>query len=174
MSIAAASILAKTYRDECMQNYHLKYPEYKWNQNKGYPTLQHRKAIQKYGITEYHRKTFSVKPVQQLVLFLSLIHIYLESTEFWEDIENIPTTQFYRVAYNPHLPDQYYGGAQDNGTTGGNSSFINEWPRIYGGDGFQMVFHPEDPDIFYVSTQNGNINITPVSYTHLSTLVPNF
>ncbi|MBK6363114.1 MAG: hypothetical protein IPF52_06285 [Saprospiraceae bacterium] len=84
----------------------------------------------------------------------------LESTEFWEDIENIPTTQFYRVAYNPHLPDQYYGGAQDNGTTGGNSSFINEWPRIYGGDGFQMVFHPEDPDIFYVSTQNGNINIT--------------
>ncbi|MBK6563845.1 MAG: ribonuclease HII [Saprospiraceae bacterium] len=69
MSIAAASILAKTYRDECMQNYHLKYPEYKWNQNKGYPTLQHRKAIQKYGITEYHRKTFSVKPVQQLVLF---------------------------------------------------------------------------------------------------------
>lgn len=84
----------------------------------------------------------------------------IESTEIWEDIENIPTTQFYRVGYNPHAPDSYYGGAQDNGTTGGNSTFINEWPRIYGGDGFQMVFHPENPDIFYVSTQNGNIGVT--------------
>ncbi len=78
----------------------------------------------------------------------------------WEDIENIPTTQFYRVAYNPHQPDWYYGGAQDNGTTGGNADMINGWPRIYGGDGFKPVFHPDDPLIFYCETQLGNIVVT--------------
>ncbi len=78
----------------------------------------------------------------------------------WQDLENIPTTQFYRVAYNPHQPQFYYGGAQDNGTTGGNSDNINNWPRIFGGDGFQPVFHPTDPDIFYVETQNGDISVT--------------
>ncbi|MCO6492334.1 MAG: T9SS type A sorting domain-containing protein [Phaeodactylibacter sp.] len=74
----------------------------------------------------------------------------------WEDIENIPTTQFYRVAYNPHLPDLYYGGAQDNGTTGG-PSLAEEWPRIYGGDGFQVAFRPDRPEVMYAETQNGGI-----------------
>jgi photosystem II stability/assembly factor-like uncharacterized protein len=78
----------------------------------------------------------------------------------WSDLENIPTTQFYRVGYNPHNPDWYYGGAQDNGTTGGNKDMINDWPRIWGGDGFQPVFHPDNPDIFYVETQRGNISVT--------------
>lgn len=78
----------------------------------------------------------------------------------WEDLENIPTTQFYRVAYNPHTPEFYYGGAQDNGTTGGNEQTLNEWERIFGGDGFQAVFHPNDPNIFYVETQNGGIQVT--------------
>lgn len=80
--------------------------------------------------------------------------------ENWEDIENIPTTQFYRVAYNPHEPDLYYGGAQDNGTTGGNAAGIDAWERIYGGDGFQPLFHPDDPLVFYVETQNGSISVT--------------
>jgi photosystem II stability/assembly factor-like uncharacterized protein len=78
----------------------------------------------------------------------------------WEDIEDIPTTQFYRVAYNPHAPDLYYGGAQDNGTTGGNAASFGEWERIYGGDGFQPLFHPGDPQVFYVETQNGSISVT--------------
>ncbi|GAB4254568.1 MAG: hypothetical protein Kow0027_20760 [Saprospiraceae bacterium] len=78
----------------------------------------------------------------------------------WTDIENIPTTQFYRVGYNPHQPDMYYGGAQDNGTSGGNAQHINEWERIYGGDGFQVAFHPEIAEVFYVETQNGNISVT--------------
>lgn len=78
----------------------------------------------------------------------------------WEDIENIPTTQFYRVGYNPHKPQYYYGGAQDNGSTGGYAEIINDWERIFGGDGFQMLFHPENPDIFYVQTQNGGIFVT--------------
>lgn len=79
---------------------------------------------------------------------------------YWNDIENIPTTQFYRVAYNPHEPDFYFGGAQDNGTTGGNSDDINDWVRIFGGDGFQAIFHPDIPEVFYVETQRGNITMT--------------
>ena len=75
-------------------------------------------------------------------------------------IENIPTSQFYRVAYNPHEPTNYYGGMQDNGSSGGNAANINDWPRIYGGDGFQMVFHPFDPNLFFVETQNGGISMT--------------
>jgi len=78
----------------------------------------------------------------------------------WVDMENIPTTQFYRVAYNPHEPELYYGGAQDNGTTGGNKDIINEWPRIYGGDGFQAAFHPILENVMYAETQNGNIVVS--------------
>ncbi len=58
LSIASASILAKTYRDEFMENLHQQFPHYQWNKNKGYPTLAHREAIRKFGITTYHRKTF--------------------------------------------------------------------------------------------------------------------
>ena len=58
LSIAAASVLAKTYRDDYMTALHERYPEYGWNQNKGYPTSIHRNAIQKFGITPFHRKSF--------------------------------------------------------------------------------------------------------------------
>lgn len=75
----------------------------------------------------------------------------------WEKIENIPTSQFYRVAYNSFTPDFYYGGMQDNGTSGGSADNINDWLRYFGGDGFTAVFHPEDENIFYFETQNGNI-----------------
>jgi len=59
-SIAAASVLAKTFRDEFMEKLHLEYPEYGWNKNKGYPTAFHRAAIMRYGITPYHRKSFTL------------------------------------------------------------------------------------------------------------------
>ena len=58
LSIAAASVLAKTYRDDYMTALHERHPEYGWNQNKGYPTSIHRNAIQKFGITPFHRKSF--------------------------------------------------------------------------------------------------------------------
>lgn len=58
LNIAAASILAKTYRDAYMCQIHEEYPMYNWKQNKGYPTIEHREAIKKYGITKYHRKSF--------------------------------------------------------------------------------------------------------------------
>lgn len=61
-SIAAASILAKTYRDEYMLKIHHEYPVYEWCKNAGYPTVEHRAAIRKYGITAYHRKSFRLLP----------------------------------------------------------------------------------------------------------------
>jgi len=64
MSIAAASVLAKTYRDEFMQKIDKEFPHYYWKQNKGYPTKQHRNAIRAFGVTNYHRKTFRLLPDQ--------------------------------------------------------------------------------------------------------------
>ena len=59
-NIAAASILAKTYRDDYMRKIVHDFPEYGWNKNKGYPTVNHRKAIEKYGVTEHHRNSFKL------------------------------------------------------------------------------------------------------------------
>jgi photosystem II stability/assembly factor-like uncharacterized protein len=78
----------------------------------------------------------------------------------WRKIENIPATQFYRVAHNPHKPTAYYGGAQDNGTLTGNALKRENWQEVFGGDGFQAVFHPNDPNIFYYEYQNGEIRGT--------------
>lgn len=64
LSIAAASVLAKTYRDAFMEKIHEEFPMYHWQKNKGYPTKQHREAIRNYGITKYHRKTFRLLPDQ--------------------------------------------------------------------------------------------------------------
>ena len=64
LSIAAASVLAKTYRDAYMVKIHEEYPMYNWKQNKGYPTKEHRAAIAKYGITKYHRRSFRLLPDQ--------------------------------------------------------------------------------------------------------------
>jgi len=64
MSIAAASVLAKTYRDDIMKELDQKFPSYYWKNNKGYPTKQHRKAIAKFGANKYHRKSFQLLPTQ--------------------------------------------------------------------------------------------------------------
>lgn len=69
MSIAAASVLAKTYRDELMHKLHNEFPIYNWQQNKGYPTKDHRKAIAQFGSTNYHRKTFRLLPENEVTLF---------------------------------------------------------------------------------------------------------
>ncbi|MCQ2150880.1 MAG: ribonuclease HII [Bacteroidales bacterium] len=63
-SIAAASVLAKTYRDEYMKGLALKYPQYGWDRNMGYPTPEHLEAIRKFGYTEYHRKSFHPKGLE--------------------------------------------------------------------------------------------------------------
>jgi len=63
-SIAAASILAKTYRDDYMKRVHEEFPYYKWNANKGYGTAEHRNAIEEFGLCKYHRKSFNILPAQ--------------------------------------------------------------------------------------------------------------
>jgi len=70
LSIAAASILAKTHRDAYMKEIHLEYPHYDWYNNKGYPTPKHREGIKLYGSCEYHRKSFTLLPPKQLKLDL--------------------------------------------------------------------------------------------------------
>ena len=72
-NIAAASILAKTYRDDYMRNIEHEFPEYGWNKNKGYPTVSHRKAIEKYGITKHHRNSFKLlnkNNIKTLIFFV--------------------------------------------------------------------------------------------------------
>lgn len=70
-SIAAASVLAKTYRDDFMEALHEEFPQYDWKKNKGYPTIKHRLAVAEYGLSAYHRKTFKVSN-PQLNLFQSI------------------------------------------------------------------------------------------------------
>lgn len=69
MSIAAASVLAKTHRDEYMENLHALFPVYNWKKNKGYPTQEHRKGIEQAGITEFHRTSFTLLDPQLKIQF---------------------------------------------------------------------------------------------------------
>lgn len=78
----------------------------------------------------------------------------------WTDFEDIPNSQFYHVKVNPHVLNDYWGGLQDNGTTHGNETNINAWPRVYGGDGFNVEFRKDDPNIIYAETQRGNIYVS--------------
>ncbi len=66
-NIAAASVLAKTYRDDFMEKLGLEFPQYDWKKNKGYPTKKHREAIKEYGITSYHRTSFQLLPQSQKI-----------------------------------------------------------------------------------------------------------
>ena len=73
LSIAAASILAKTYRDDFMVHLHREYPQYGWDKNKGYPTTAHRKSILAWGITPWHRRSFHCKDDAQYSLFNEIL-----------------------------------------------------------------------------------------------------
>jgi len=70
LNIAAASVLAKTHRDEFMLNLHGDYPQYNWKQNKGYPTIAHRRAVIETGLSPFHRKTFNVSDPQLKLTFI--------------------------------------------------------------------------------------------------------
>ncbi len=75
----------------------------------------------------------------------------------WSDIDNIPSTQFYRIAFNPNTAGEYWGGLQDNGTVAGGASTLNAWQYKSGGDGFQVVFDRNDPYTVYTESQNGSL-----------------
>ena len=84
----------------------------------------------------------------------------LDKGQSWTDLENIPTTQFYRVDLDPHRPDITYGGAQDNGISRGSREDVNNWERISGADGFRTIFHPDKRDLYYVESQRGGLSVT--------------
>ena len=88
------------------------------------------------------------------------LYVSYNNMASWEYISYIPITQFYRVTVNPHEDEVYAGGAQDNGTSAGNYEGLSEWPRIYGGDGFKAIYHPDDEDIMLATTQNGFFHIS--------------
>jgi len=73
----------------------------------------------------------------------------------WRDIDDIPNSQFYRVAVNPHKTEVYGGGLQDNGSSQGSFRNINNWTRLWGGDGFTVQYHPTDPTRIFMTTQKG-------------------
>lgn len=83
-------------------------------------------------------------------------YLSLDDALTWSRMDDIPSTQFYRIAYNMHDPSFWVGGSQDNGTTGGYTNPA-AWERIFGGDGFQPAFHPLHPELFYAMWQNGNL-----------------
>lgn len=68
-NIAAASILAKTFRDDIMADFHVEEPHYRWGTNKGYPTVEHRDAIREHGVSRHHRKSFALLPASEWTLF---------------------------------------------------------------------------------------------------------
>lgn len=80
-----------------------------------------------------------------------------DNGENWEDIENIPITQFYHIDVHPHEDGLYGGGAQDNGSMSGNAASFNEWERLFGGDGFRVTFLEEDEGAAYYETQFGGL-----------------
>ncbi len=75
----------------------------------------------------------------------------------WTDIENIPNCQFYRIGIDPFHSGYYAGGLQDNGTTSGNQNNFNNWLRLNGGDGFQILYNYNDSNIIYSEMQNGSV-----------------
>jgi photosystem II stability/assembly factor-like uncharacterized protein len=109
------------------------------------------------GVHADHHDLAFPGPQQYLLATDGGLYLSTDNAQTWARAENIPTTQFYRVAVNPHFSEAYYGGAQDNGTTTGNASSINSWMPVLGGDGFQAVFHPTNPNIYYYEYQNGGI-----------------
>ncbi len=79
----------------------------------------------------------------------------------WTKCKNLPTTQFYRASFNPHEPNLYWGGAQDNGVQKGNGGAnINNWSAVFSADGFKCAFDPADPKTFWVEIQNGTVHKT--------------
>lgn len=78
----------------------------------------------------------------------------------WPKSKNLPVTQFYRTSFNPHEPDKYWAGAQDNGIQKGNGLAPNNWVPVFSADGFNSVFDPGNAEHFWIEIQNGTIHET--------------
>lgn len=109
---------------------------------------------------DVHADIHAIEPIAQGVYYLGTdggCYSTIDDGTTYTDIDEIPNTQFYRIAINPNSPTNYWGGTQDNGTIYGNASQLNNWTRDFGGDGFQPRFDPTDANTYYVETQNGGL-----------------
>jgi photosystem II stability/assembly factor-like uncharacterized protein len=88
------------------------------------------------------------------------VYYALPGQAFYTKCKNLPITQFYRANYNPHEPNLYWGGAQDNGIKKGNAASFNAWTSVFSADGFHAAFDPNDPQRFWVEIQNGQLYAT--------------
>ncbi len=116
----------------------------------------------KWNIYEFHADKHDIQFLSDSSFLIATdggLYKTTDNGNNFKHFDNLPLTQFYRVAYNPFASSEYFGGAQDNGTTGGNNDIKQFWPRIFGGDGFQPIFDPKTADKVLVSTQNGGIAI---------------
>lgn len=119
-------------------------------------------AAPPWGTYEVHADKHDLKFVPNGTMLLATdggLYKTTDNTQTWLDIDNIPANQFYRVAVNLNRPDWYYGGVQDNGSTGG-PDLATDWERIYGADGFQMAFRPDAPEVVFAESQNGGIAVS--------------
>jgi photosystem II stability/assembly factor-like uncharacterized protein len=97
---------------------------------------------------------------------------YNPVTQEWIQCTNLPATQVYRTAYNPHQLSEYWLGAQDNGFKRGSAAGLNTWTHVFTADGFRVLFHPTDPQHWILETQNGGMHTTTnggATYTSTNT-----
>ena len=90
----------------------------------------------------------------------------------WNDIENIPVTQFYHIEVDPLNDGLYGGGAQDNGSMSGNAGVFNSWDRLFGGDGFRMTYSEETPGAVFYETQRGGLYYENILTGDFETISP--
>ncbi|HRI58083.1 MAG TPA: hypothetical protein PK228_00080 [Saprospiraceae bacterium] len=85
------------------------------------------------------------------------VYVKQANQSYFTRCKNLPTTQFYHTNFNPHTPDLYWAGAQDNGIKKGNAATMNDWANVYPADGFRCGFHAGDANTYWVEIQNGTI-----------------
>lgn len=110
-----------------------------------------------YEVHADHHDMFFIDPQTILLCTDGGIYRTLNNGGTWTDIDNIPVNQVYHAIENPHIPEEYWCGVQDNGTSKGAAVNINSWQRIYGGDGFLPAIDPENEFVVYAESQYGNL-----------------
>ena len=109
---------------------------------------------------EFHADKHDLTYVDSLTVLCATdggLYKSIDGGDNWTDIENIPNCQFYRIGIDPFHSGLYAGGLQDNGTTSGSINNFNNWQRLNGGDGFQILFNYNDSNIMYSEMQNGSL-----------------
>ena len=85
------------------------------------------------------------------------INVSTDAGVSWTKVAELPVTQFYEIGLDATNPQRLYGGTQDNGTMRTLTGALNDWDRIYGGDGFYVIVDPTNPNVIYAESQNGDL-----------------